>query len=399
MPIFRDRLRGASASDDERRDGTMMMPTQETALRQAGHLYRSHDLETHGSQRFVCKSRSPERWSILLLLLGVSVAAADQGLASSEPETAIVTAIPAMREIVLIGFTRPLAELPLVAETDGRVEALPLDTGDRVDDSGLFAQLDKTFTQLDLEEVGVQQERLTSQIAFDEREVTRFRELVRQNSASASQLDALEQSLRDNKHALRALDVKRRMLEERLTRATITAPAGWSITDRQIELGQWVRAGDTVGRAADFSTLLVPFALTPEQFAVLQSTESDLELDLLDQGHGPDLQVSARIHRVNPGFDPETRKIAVDLMLSESVGQARGGLRVRLRLRLPEATGALSLPATAIASSYEESWVIREDGARLPVLRLGPDARDPDLVRVTGPALRPGDRVRLIADQ
>jgi RND family efflux transporter MFP subunit len=362
-------------------------------LSQDGHLKRSHDREPQGSHRCAC--RSLVRWP--LLLLGFAVF--HHGLASSEPETAVVTAIPAMREIALIGFTRPLAELPLVAETDGRVETLPLDVGDRVDDSGLFAQLDTTFTQLDLEEVGVQQERLASQIAFDEREVTRFRELVRQNSASASQLDALEQSLRDNKHASRALDVKRRMLEERLTRGTITAPAGWSITDRQIELGQWVRAGDRVGRAADFSRLLAPFALTPEQFAVLQATESDLELDLLDQARGPDIQVPARIYRVNPGFDPETRKIAVDLMLSESAGHARGGLRVRLRLRLPEATGALSLPATAIASSYEESWVIREDGARLPVLRLGPDAGDPDLVRVTGPALRAGDRVRLMADR
>ncbi|WP_296809085.1 efflux RND transporter periplasmic adaptor subunit [Thiocapsa sp.] len=322
--------------------------------------------------------------------------AALEGVAAADiSEPTLVTAVPAMREIALVGFSRALAEAPLVAETDGRVQALFADVGDRIDENGRFAQLDTTFLQLDLEEIGVQEERLRSQVDYDQREVTRFRELVRQNSASASQLDTLEQSLRDNSHALRALDVKRRMLQERLARATISAPVGWSVTARNVELGQWVRGGETVGRAADFSTLLVPFALTPEQFAALEQTRSDLALEVLDLGNTADQAIRARIHRVNPGFDPETRKIAVELALTEAVEPARGGLRVRLRLRLPEATGAVSLPPSALASSYEESWVLRENGERVSALPLGPDALNPKLIRVTAPGLKPGDRVRV----
>lgn len=329
--------------------------------------------------------------AVCLLICALGGAAADM----SAP--ALVTAVPAMREIALVGYTRALAEVPLVAETDGRVHALFADVGDRVDESGRFAQLDTTFLQLDLEEIGVQEERLRSQVEFDQREVARFRELVRQNSASASQLDALEQSLRDNNHALRALDVKRRMLRERLARAGIKAPVGWSVTARQVELGQWVQGGATVGRAADFSTLLVPFAVTPEQFAALEHARHGLTLEVLDQplSATAERSVAARIHRVNPGFDPETRKIAVELALTDALESARGGLRVRVRLRMPEATGAVSLPSAAVGSSYEESWVIREDGERISALPLGPDARDPSLVRVTAPGLKPGDRVRV----
>ncbi len=325
--------------------------------------------------------------------------AALEGVAADISQPTLVTAVPAMREIALVGFTRALAEAPLVAETDGRVQALFADVGDRIDDSGRFAQLDTRFLQLDLEEIGVQEERLRSQVDYDQREVTRFRELVRQNSASASQLDTLEQSLRDNSHASRALDVKRRMLEERLARATISSPVGWSVTARHVELGQWVRGGETVGRAADFSTLLVPFALTPEQFVALEETGSDLAVELLDRGSTADHTVRARIHRVNPGFDPETRKIAVELALTDTVEPARGGLRVRLRLRLPEATGAVSLPPSAIDSSYEESWIIRESGERVSALPLGPDALDPELIRITAPGLKPGDRVRTVGSR
>lgn len=341
-------------------------------------------------------------WLIPALATGVDTASASAGAADAAVP-ALVTAAPAMRDSALIGFTRALAELPLVAETDGRVQEIFFDVGDTVDERGRFAQLDTTFLQLDIEEVIAQQDRLRSQAAFDQREVARIRELVRQNSASASQLDALEQSLLDNDHALRALDVKRRILEERAVRATVTAPVGSRITGRQIELGQWVHAGETVGRAADFSTLLVPFALTPEQFAALEQTRDNLRLELLDPIDGAtdaarETWVTARIYRVNPGFDPETRKIAVDLALNQAPPAARGGLRVRLRLTLPEATGAVSLPSAALGSSYEELWVIREDGRRVPVLRLGPDARDPELIRVTAPGLKPGDRVRLATD-
>jgi RND family efflux transporter MFP subunit len=321
--------------------------------------------------------------------------------APADDAPTLVAALPAMRDVALNGFTRPLAEWPLVAETDGRVREIFLDIGDRVDAGGRFAQLDTTFLQLDLEEVGVQQDRLRSQVAFDEREVSRIRELVRQNSASASQLDALEQSLRDNTHALRALDVKQRVLEEHLARATIAAPVDSRIIARFIEIGQWVRAGETVGRAADFSTLLVPFALTPEQFAALEQAGDDLRLEPLDPIDRRDTaaektSLAARIHRVNPGFDPETRKIAVELALTDTMTSPRGGLRMRLRLRLPEATGAVSLPLAAFGSSYEDLWVIREDGERIPVLRLGPDSRDPALIRVTAPGLTAGDRVRIV---
>ncbi|MBK1645352.1 efflux transporter periplasmic adaptor subunit [Thiocapsa imhoffii] len=320
-----------------------------------------------------------------------------------EPSPDTTSVVAATREVELIGFTRAAAQTPLVAETEGRVRQVFLDIGEQVDESGRFAQLDTTFLRLDLEDLRVQQERMRDQIAFDEREVERIRELVRQNSASASQLDALEQSVRDNRHQLRALDVRQRILEERIARATILAPPGHRITARRIEPGQWVSTGETLGSAADFSTLLVPFALTPEQFAALSATADQLGLQPLDATRGqpraaaPTETLAARIHRVNPSFDPETRKIAVELALIDPVPDPRGGLRLRLGLPLAEATGALSVPRSALASSYDEVWVIRDSGERIPVLPLGPDARDASRMRVSAPGLAEGDRIRLSA--
>ena len=328
---------------------------------------------------------------LLLTLFVVSGAAAPSGTSEDADTAELALARSAMREVVLSGFTRARAEVPLVAETSGRVLEVGWDIGERVTGERPFARIDDTFIRLDLDRVRVEQDRLTTQVAFDRREVERHEQLARRHNASASQLDSLEQALRNDTHALETAEVERKVLEERLARTRLKAPDGWWITARSVEPGQWIREGETLGRAADFSTLLVPFALTPEQLASLESEADGLTLRLPDLGR----EVAARIHSRNPAFDPENRKSAVEIAIDEPIEPARGGLRAELRLRLPERSGAVSLPRAALERSYEEHWVTREDGERLPVVELGADGTDPERVRVSSPGIRPGDRFRL----
>jgi RND family efflux transporter MFP subunit len=314
--------------------------------------------------------------------------------AIAQPHASLATAEPAVRETMLTGFTRARATLPLVAETSGRTEAVSRDIGGAIGKDGIFARLDDTFIRLELEQVAVEQERLRNQIAFDQREVKRYTELARRNNASASQLDSLEQTLRDNKEALRVLEVKQKVLQERLARTRIRAPSDWLVTSRAVEPGQWVREGEKVGEVADFSALLVPFALTPEQYAALTGPGSgdSIRLRLPDIGQ----EVAASVYRTNPRFDPETRKIAVELEIRDQVSPHRGGLRAQLSLWLPERTGAVLLPPEAVDRSYEEHWVTRENGERVRVMLLGrTGGSDGERLHVAAPNVAPGQRFRL----
>jgi RND family efflux transporter MFP subunit len=324
----------------------------------------------------------PARRRVAVLLLGLS------GAAGGDPGSILVTAESAVREIGLTGFTRARAELSLVAEIPGRVEEVFHQIGEAVGPDGVFARIDDTFLRLEQREVAVEQERLREQIAYDEREVERYRELARQSNASQSQLDTLEQALRNNRHALRALEVKQEMLAERIERTRVRAPPGWLVTARLVEPGQWVKDGDPLGTAADFSTLLVPFALTPEQHAALPAG-GGIALALPDLGR----TVAAEIYRLNPGFDPDTRKIAIELAVIGEVSPRRGGLRALLPLALPERSGAVMLPLEALEESYEEHWLTREDGSRVRVTLLGISG-DGRRARVASPEVRPGERFR-----
>ena len=321
----------------------------------------------------------------LLLLTNLALGAAGE-------DNSVAIAEPAIRAVTLTGFTRARAELPLVAETQGRIQSVAYDIGDAIALDGTFARIDDSFIRLELEQNAVRQEQLRSQIAFDEREAERYEKLARQNNAAASQRDAFEQTLMNNRNELRQLDVQQRVLAERLRRTRVPAPAGWRVTERRVEPGQWVSVGERLGAVADFRTLLVPFALTPAQHAVLlaiSDTDRGLRLEL------PDLNRSLRasVYRSNPGFDPDTRKIAVDLKLDEPIHPLRGGLRVLLKIAMPERSGAVLLPATAVRESYEEYWVDPVDGEPIQVLLLGRhDGPDGPRLRVSSPRVRPGDR-------
>ncbi|WPL10688.1 efflux transporter, RND family, MFP subunit [Thiorhodovibrio litoralis] len=293
---------------------------------------------------------------------------------------------PSMRIIELTAFTRPRARLPVVAEIGGRVEEAQDDIGDPIGADGQFARLDATFLQLELEDNQVEQARLHDQIAFDEREVKRNQELARNKNVAASQLDQARQTLRNNTQALHRAEVRERVLKEKIARTRVLAPVGWLVIERRIEPGQWVADGERLGEVADFSTLLLPLALTPEQLSALRTMPAPLTVRLPELGR----EVPVAIHRINPALDEGTRKIAVDLRLQDAIEPQRGGLRAELRLPLPDPDSRL-VPAAAVQRGFEENWVRPREGEAIGVTILGSERIDgEDWLRVRAPGLAPG---------
>jgi RND family efflux transporter MFP subunit len=305
----------------------------------------------------------------------------------------IFTALPSERTVALTGYTRARATMELVSENPGRVLDVCGDVGDVIGKNGIFANLDPTFTALDLENNRVDQQRLTEIIKYNEKEARRYRELVKSETAAQSKLDELEYLLATSQRELDALKVQERIYMERLSRFRVKAPAGWTIVERHVEPGEWVAEGQVIGRAGDFTTLVVPFALAPEEYARLNERKGSLTLNLPDSNE----TVPARIYRIDPEFDAETRKIGVELALGNGkrlteIEHYRGGIRVRLELNVTDASGSVIVPKQAVKLRYEEHWLTREDGSGVRVVVLGPGPNGfSDMLRVSSPEVSPGE--------
>lgn len=331
-------------------------------------------------------------FSVAIITVLQSVEAVGSEIVPLSAPGDVVVAKPAMRRVRLTGYTRARYVMDIVSEEAGRCVKVTADVGDQIGKNGLFAVLDTTFIDLALKKNRVDQARLTNIIAFHAKEVGRFEKLVERETAAQSRLDEIQNSLDQAEFQIKTLKVQETELKERRSRHQIKIPQGWSIIQRDVEPGEWVSVGKHLGKAGDFRTLLVPFALSPEEYRALKNLKGPIELVLPGEGQNT-ISLKASMARIFPAFDPETRKINVELAVTETLAENRGGLHAELTLGVPDPSGAVLIPAAAVAERYEEFWLTRVNGERVRVLFLG-DGPD-NTYRVRASELNAGDEFRV----
>jgi RND family efflux transporter MFP subunit len=330
-------------------------------------------------------------FAAIMLVLPPLHGTAEEGLDISV-QGDVLTARPAMREITLIGYTRARHIMDIVSEESGRCIKVAADVGDRIGEDGVFAVLDTTFIDLAIKKNRVNQKRLDNLIAYHTKEVSRYEELVESETAAESKLDSLQNMLDQAMFEIQDLKVQEAELKERRARHHIKIAKGWTVTERTVEPGEWVSVGKHLGRAADFNTLLVPFSLSPDEYNALKKQNSTVRLFLPDEGdRGRSLEAS--VERISLAFDPETRKINVDLAIRKGVSDKRGGLRAELNLMIADPTGAVLVPDSAVVERYEEFWMTRVNGEKVRVVYLGNGPQG--TTRVRSPEIRPGDKFKI----
>ncbi len=302
-----------------------------------------------------------------LLLLVILVF---QGHFSLAVASELVELRPYVRQISFTGFTRPIKELTVAAEIDGKYTSVVVDVGDRVEAAGVVAQIDSTFVELDITKNRIDQKRTERQLALERKTLARFENLINQKSTAQATYDEAVLRAEVLELTLRSLKNEEQRLRERLARHTLYGPVGWQVIERFIEPGEFIRQGEPVLKLGDFNSLVIPFLFTFEELRLLR------EMDAL-QLYIPDLErwVDAVIYRIAPDFDQTKRKIAVDLMIERNVVQTtanlRGGLRTRLMLKGKTEENSYRVPYSALISRYEAHWLLTPEGEQRKVILLG----------------------------
>jgi RND family efflux transporter MFP subunit len=279
-------------------------------------------------------------------------------------------------------------------EQAGRILSVSGDVGDTIQAGEPFACLDDTYLTLELR--GNQAERKALQVdkAYYRKEVVRYSKLVKKNSSSQSQLDTAQRNLDKTQTQIESLTIAAEILQERKQRLCINPPTGWRVIERHVEPGQWVNAGTAVVEVGDYSRLVASFALSVAEYqALLAQQQEGLVVKL------PEYQVElpARLIRMSPAFDEQSRKIAFELELSDGLTAHRGGIRVDLPLAIPMRSGAVLVPERAVQQRYEQYWMKRPDGSEIAVVYLGrSNGSESGWVRVVSPEIKPGDQFQII---
>lgn len=293
------------------------------------------------------------------------------------------------KTITLTGFTRPRKSLVISSEVVGRCLSVSGNIGDVIRTSEPFIKIDPTFILLDIKTNQLSRKKLKRTITHNKQQLTRYQNLRSGQSVPQAQLDEIQLQHDVAVIDLESLKNNEKRLEELRKRHVITAPEGYRIIDRFIEPGEQINIGSRLAQLGDFRELLVPTVLTHEEIQALRSLSS-IPIFLPDL----DLTLNAQFHRIIPGFDPQSRKTKVELIIPKqqvkSPNQFHGGERVIIRIKVPDHLGAYIVPASALQERHNYFWLTAVDGSKKEVVFLGKINGD-NHVQISGKDLKPGE--------
>lgn len=321
-------------------------------------------------------------FSTLLTLSPVIAGAADLVIAS------------ALKDQMITGYTRPSRAVILTAEVAGKIVRINTRIGAVVGPHPVI-EIDSTFVALSLDNSALQLKQIesriksmASQVEFLRSSHQRMAELRKTQNVSESKYDESANNLTQAINELdglkfekERLKISQKQLKEQLARHRIYGFRGGVVTSLPVEVGQAVQPGTPLAEVSNYSTLVIPLSVSNEELQALKSLPKLFDATI--EG----LPVKARINHINPRFDERTRKLQVELAVSDYKGSRRGGLKFQAHLKVK--TDGVLVPKAAVKNRFGNPTVILK-GTReaVNVMILGESGAH--LIVVETKKIRPG---------
>jgi membrane fusion protein (multidrug efflux system) len=261
-------------------------------------------------------------------------AAVAQGAAFQPPPEAVTTIVAQQEQwpatLSAIGTAAPVQGVVVSADLPGIVERIAFESGGWVREGDVLVQLDTQQEQAQL--TAAQAESNLARLNLERRQG-----LVDQGAISGADYDraAAEQKLTEARVA---------EIRATIARKTIRAPFSGVLGIRQVNLGQYLSAGDAVAPLQSLDPIYVNFGV-PQQDAGQVRVGSTVHITA---GDLPGNEFVGRVTAINSVVDEATRNIQVQATLANPRGKLRAGMFVQVELRLGGSRPVVTLPASAI---------------------------------------------------
>jgi len=310
-----------------------------------------------------------------------------QGAAFQPPPEAVTTIVAGQEEwpatLSAIGTLAAVQGVTVSADLPGTIDRIAFDSGQWVRAGDMLAVLDTRQEQAQM--AAAESQRQLARLNFN-----RLRGLLDENVISRAEFDRAAAEDRQTEAQVGEIRAA-------IERKTIRAPFSGVLGIRQVNLGQYLSAGDPVVNLQSLNPIYVNFGV-PQQEAGQMHVGRSVRITT-DEAAG--IGVVGRISAIDSIVDQTTRNVQVQATLANPEGTLRPGMFVQTQVTLGANRPVTALPASAISyAPYGDSVYIVADlkgpngetyrGVRQQFVKLGP-ARG-DQVAVTS-GVNPGDEV------
>jgi membrane fusion protein (multidrug efflux system) len=279
------------------------------------------------------------------------------------------------RTLVAVATLQSREGVTVKTEVDGLVRRVAFTSGARVKEGELLVELDTAREEAQLKG-------LVAAVKLAELSLNRARELRGNGTNSAADLDVAQANYDQATAACEQVTVA-------ISKKRIGAPFSGRLGITQVNVGQYLKAGDPLVQLEALDPIYADFGLPQQDLPLVQpGLAVTLTIDAF-----PGRTFSGVIEALNPRVSDTTRNVRIRAALPNADETLRPGMFGHAEIALAEARPVLVLPATAIVySPYGNSvFVIAADGiARQQFVQTG--AQRGDLIAITS-GLKGGEQV------
>ena len=296
-----------------------------------------------------------------------------QAAAFQPPPEAVTTIIAKQSKwpdaLSAIGTIAAVQGVTVSADLPGIVERIDFESGASVLAGDILVQLDTKQEQAQL--AAVESDRDLARLNFE-----RLKDLVQQGAISRADYDraAAEQ---------RQTEAKVGEVRAAIARKTIRAPFSGILGIRQVNLGQYLSAGDAVVPLQSLDPIYVNFSV-PQQDAERTPVGRNVRITTADS---TDLEFAGQVTAINSVVDEVTRNVQVQATLANPQNKLRPGMFVQTEVDLGMSHPIVPVPASAVNyAPYGDSVFVVANlqnqngqtyrGVRQQVVKLGPSRGD-----------------------
>jgi membrane fusion protein (multidrug efflux system) len=178
--------------------------------------------------------------------------------------TEAVTTIDAPRTLRLTGTLRGERETDLAANVAGRVISLKIERGQRVAKGELIAEVDVSNAALALAEARVAVQNSKTQEEINQTDCARYERLKASKAVTDLEYDQVTAKCKTAPLNRQAAEARQSIAAKNVGDGRIRSPFAGVVTDRYVEVGEYVQASSRVASLAQIADLRLEFSL-PEQ--------------------------------------------------------------------------------------------------------------------------------------
>jgi RND family efflux transporter MFP subunit len=288
-----------------------------------------------------------------------------------EVHTEKVTAVDTPRRLRLTGTLRGAKETDLAANVAGRIVKTDVERGQTVEQGDLLARVDVKAAQLALAEARVSVETSKTQQEINAAECARYEKLRESGVVTDLQYDQVAARCKTAPLHLEAARARQSMAAKNVGDGMIRSPFSGVVTERYVEVGEYVQPASRVVSLAQVDALRLVFSVPERNYP---DVKQDAEVLLRVAAYG-ERTFAGKVAHIS-GAVRATRDIVVEARVDNPDHELLPGMFADIELtvgseKLP------SVPSTAVFERAGKPNVFVLQGGRLEqrVLSVAPEVK------------------------